>query len=125
MPPIEGNDEGKKSNIQNTTSYNQIFMHTQSIWNSVFWVKVENLKNDSQYDKIQENEIRFIRHFYPLLTNRFIRVQFIHLEAFQILINIIGLSKFCTCISGFICEYLILLRVFLQILNDKMLKFNN
>lgn len=100
-------------------------MHTQSIWNSVFWVRVENLKNDSQYYKIQENEIRFIRHFYPLLTNRFIRVQFIHLEAFQIVINIFGLSKFCICISGFICEYLILLRFFHQTLNDKMFKLNN
>ena len=34
-----------------TTSDTPIFMHMQS--NSTFWLIVENLENDRQYDKIQ------------------------------------------------------------------------
>ena len=46
---LEGKNRKCKTNTHNTTSDNPIFMHIQWIWNSTFWLRVENPKNYRKY----------------------------------------------------------------------------
>ena len=56
LPPLDGNDKRQNGMIRDkthiTTSETPIFKHIQWIWNTIFWLGVENVKNDREYDKI-------------------------------------------------------------------------
>ena len=53
---LYGIDKGQNGMIRDkthiTTSETPIFKHIQWIWNTIFWLGIENVKNDRQYDKI-------------------------------------------------------------------------
>ena len=60
----------KKWTHINTTD-NPIFKHIQWIWNSIFWLAGQNLRNYKQYDKIENTSYQrqVVKHHLFLISN--------------------------------------------------------